>query len=136
MNKTVLIYGAVLALAAFVLQWLDYQHSVRVFATEIYIIIIAVGFTVLGLWIGRRLTGRQDGEFRRNSKAIEALGISDREYQVLELLAKGHSNQEIADSLFISLNTIKTHIANLYQKLGVSRRTQAVNKARSLNLVR
>lgn len=136
MNRTTFTYGAGLALAAFALQWLDYQHTVRVFATELYVVLIAAGFTVLGVWIGHRLTRpRSPTPFRCNSRAVAALGISDREYEVLQLLAKGHSNKEIAARLFVSPNTIKTHVARLYEKLDVSRRAMAIQKSKSLRLV-
>ena len=124
------------AAGAFVLQWLEYQYTVLRFSTELYVLFIAVGFTVLGAWAGHRLTGKSDAPvFQKNTQALDYLGISDREYQVLELLAEGHSNKEIASSLFVSPNTVKTHLAHLYQKLEVSRRTQAIQKAKSLQLI-
>lgn len=136
MLKTTLIYGITLAAIAFSLQWLQYLHNVRLFATEIYIVLIAILFTALGLWVGNRLTSKTESPlFERNVRAIEALRVSKREYQVLELIAAGHSNQEIANKLFVSLNTVKTHVSHLYDKLGVSRRTQAVDKARDLRLI-
>ena len=136
MKKTTLTYGLTLALAALALQWLDYRHSVRMFSTELYIILIGVGFTALGAWLGHRLTRRRSAApFSRNDKALQSLGISVREYEVLELLAEGLSNAEIAERLFVSPNTVKTHIARVYDKLDVSRRTQAVQKARSLSLI-
>ena len=85
---------------------------------------------------GNRLTGRTaPSGFRKNSPALESLGVSDREYDVLKLLAEGHSNQEIADLLFVSANTVKTRLAHLYEKLEVSRRTQAIQKAKALSLI-
>ena len=65
----------------------------------------------------------------------EVLGISKREYEVLELMARGLSNQEIADALFVSINTIKTHVSNLFLKLDTKRRTQAIQKAKELRLI-
>ncbi len=119
------------------LQWLEYKYTVRVFSTEIYIVLIAVLFTVLGIWVGRRLTATSSTPpFTRNEKAITYLGISDREYEVLELLAEGMSNKEIASRLFVSPNTVKTHLARLYEKLEVSRRTQAIGKAKELHIIR
>jgi DNA-binding CsgD family transcriptional regulator len=136
MKKTIVVYSLAIAAAAFLLQWLEYQYVVRVFPTEVYVVVIAVLFTVLGVWVGNRLTGSAPkSEFERNRQAIDYLGVSDREVEVLELLAEGHSNQEIADSLFVSPNTVKTHLANLYGKLEVSRRTQAVQKAKQLRLI-
>jgi ATP/maltotriose-dependent transcriptional regulator MalT len=118
------------------LSWIRYRHVVQLFSTEIYVGTVALLFTGLGIWVGHRVTRPglpPAGE--RNQKAIDALGISAREYEVLELLAEGLSNKEIATRLFVSPNTIKTHLARLYEKLEVSRRTQAIHKARSLRLI-
>ena len=136
MKKTIAIYSLTIAGGVFLLQWLEYQYAVRVFSTEIYIVLIAVLFTALGIWVGSRLTKRGESKpFEKNAQAIEYLGISDREYQVLELLAEGRSNQDIADSLFVSPNTVKTHLAHLYEKLEASRRTQAIQKAKTLRII-
>ena len=137
MKRTILIYGLAIAAAASLLQWLEYRHAVLIFSTEIYIAAIAVLFTLLGIWVGNRLTRRAPPQdtFEKNERAIAYLGISDREYDVLKLLAEGHSNKAIAKRLFVSANTIKTHLAHLYQKLDASRRIQAVQKARSLGLI-
>jgi len=136
MKRSILLYGIVLALAAAVLQWLDVQFALRTLSAETYVVVIALGFTVLGIWAGQRLTRRPTpATFEKNARALEALGVSDRQYQVLELLAAGHSNKEIANRLFVSENTVKTHLAHLYQSLEVSRRTQAVRKARELRLI-
>ena len=137
MKKTIVIYSLVIAAAAFALQWLEYQYAVRVLSTEIYVVVIALAFTALGIWVGNRLTARSEPvpAFERNAQAMDYLGISDREYEVLELLAEGCSNREIGDKLFVSPNTVKTHLAHLYGKLEVSRRTQAVQKARTLRIL-
>ena len=136
MKKTILIYSLAIGLGAFLLHWLEYQYAVRVFSTELYIVIVALGFTALGIWVGNRLTQRTVAEaFEKNVEALKYLGISDREYEVLELLAQGLTNKEIAERLFVSPNTIKTHLAHLYGKLDVTRRTQAIDKARSLRLI-
>jgi len=137
MTKTTLTYGLALAAGAFALRWLEYQYVVRTFSTEIYIVLIAGAFTVLGVWLGRRLTSREAPRaFVKNSQALGYLGVSDREYEVLTLLADGLSNREIAERLFVSPNTVKTHLAHLYEKLAVSRRTQAISKAKELRLIR
>lgn len=136
MRKTILLYGIALAGAAFALEWLQYQYVVRAHATEIYIFLIAVAFTALGVWAGRRLTDRTaPGPFEKNSAALAALGVTDREYEVLALVAAGYANKEIARRLGLSPNTVKTHLARLYEKLDVQRRTQAVQKARELSLI-
>lgn len=135
MARTVLIYAVALALAATVLQWLDYRHAIHALSTEIYIALLAIGFTVLGLWAGNRLTRRAPPPTERNQAAIRALGLTARECEILELLASGQSNKEMARALHISPNTVKTHVARLYEKLEVQRRVQAVEKARFLALI-
>ena len=136
MKRTVLVYSAAVAAAAFTLSWLDHRHALRSFSTELYLALIAAGFLGLGIWVGHRLTRSVDRRpFEVNQKALDYLGITEREREVLELLAHGHSNKEIADALFVSTNTVKTHLANLYGKLEVSRRTQAVHKAKGLELI-
>lgn len=137
MKKTIIVYSLSVACAAFVLQWLEFQYRVKMIPTEFYIVLIAVLFTLLGVWVGNRLTADKSVTpvFEKNASALQYLGVSEREYEVLELLAKGHSNKEIAERLFVSPNTVKTHLANLYGKLEVSRRTQAVQKARELRLI-
>lgn len=136
MKKTVVLYALALAVCALLLQWVEHQYALRLLSVEGYVLILAAGFTVLGVWLGHRLTRRPREEApTRNQKALDALKVSDKEYEVLELLAAGHSNQEIAERLFVSPNTIKTHLASLYRKLEVSRRTQAVSRARELRLI-
>lgn len=136
MKRTILMYGVALALAAVLLQWLDFQYAVRSMSGEVYVVLIALAFTALGAWAGGRLTRRRSpAAFEPNTRALESLAISPRQYEVLELLAAGHSNREIAGKLFVSENTVKTHVAHLYDKLDVSRRTQAVRKARDLRLL-
>ncbi len=136
MLKSVALYGLALAAGAFVLQWLQYKYVARAFAPEIYIALIALGFTGLGIWAGIRLTPKIiAGPFERNEAAIKSLGLTEREVKVLELLAAGSANKEIARALDISPNTVKTHIANLFQKLEAQRRTQAIQKARELTLI-
>ncbi|MCZ6726706.1 MAG: LuxR C-terminal-related transcriptional regulator [Acidobacteria bacterium] len=135
MKRTIIIYSLTVAVGAFLLQWLEYRYAVHVFSTEIYIVLIALLFTALGVWVGRRIAARPRGSFDKNVRAIDYLGISEREYEVLELLAKGHSNREIGEQLFVSPNTVKTHLAHLYDKLEVARRTQAVDRARALGMI-
>lgn len=136
MVKSVVLYGLALAAGAFVLQWLEYKYVARAFAPEIYVMLIALGFTGLGIWAGTRLTPKTiAGPFERNEAALKALGLTERELTMLERLAAGDANKEIARTLDISPNTVKTHIANLFQKLEVQRRTQAIQKARELRLI-
>ncbi|HEX7047383.1 MAG TPA: helix-turn-helix transcriptional regulator [Gammaproteobacteria bacterium] len=136
LKASTFLYGLVIAAGALALRWLEYQYTVRLFSTQIYIVLIAVAFTALGLWLGRRLTEHAEpAAFEKNVQALEYLGISEREHAVLALLGEGHGNREIAARLFVSTNTIKTHLARLYAKLDVSSRTLAITKARSLRLL-
>jgi DNA-binding CsgD family transcriptional regulator len=136
MARTVFLYALVLALATAALEWLEWRRSMRVLSAEIYIVLLAVGFLGLGIWAGRRLTSRPvAGPFERNQAAIRSLGLTGRECEILELLATGQSNKEVARSLGISPNTVKTHVARLYEKLEVQRRVQAIEKARWLALI-
>lgn len=136
MLRAVILSGLALAGVAFALTWLDDRYAMRSIGTQIYVLCLAILFTSIGIWAGARLTPRQKSEpFRRNEEAIRYLGISDRESEVLELLAAGHSNKEIARLLGISPNTVKTHVASLLTKLESTRRTQAIRKARALEIL-
>jgi len=136
MAKTILIYALALGVAATLLQWLQYRYLVHALPVELYAMVLAIGFTALGLWAGVRLTPRRRGPgFERNQAAIRSLGLTARECEILELLASGQSNKELARSLGISPNTIKTHVARVYEKLAVQRRIQAIEKARWLALI-
>jgi len=136
MARTIILYALALAAAATALEWLKYRYWERVLSTEIYIFLIAAGFIALGLWAGRKLTPRPAGpDFERNDAAIRSLGLTARECEILALLASGQSNKEMARALGISPNTVKTHIARLFEKLEVQRRVQAIEKARWLALI-
>lgn len=138
MNKRILIYGTALAVLALLLNLINYYYLVRAFPSRIYIALIALLFLGIGIWAGQKLTtspNKERDEFHPNTKALEYLGISERELEVLELLSEGYSNRQIADRLYISIHTVKTHVSNLLAKLEADRRTQAVNKARSLKLI-
>lgn len=137
MWKAILLYAVLLAGGAFALQWLQYEYVVRAFAPQIAFGLVVAGFLGLGVWAGMRLMPRPHGSgFARNAAALKALGVTDREVAVLDLLAAGQSNKEIARSLGVSPNTVKSHILHLFEKLEVERRTQAIAKARELRLVR
>ena len=136
MWRTIAVYAAALAAGAFVLEWLQYNYLVRTLTPEFYVVLIALAFTGLGIWAGYRLTPRTVAPaFERNEAALKTLGVTEREVKVLELLAGGSSNKEIARQLEISPNTVKTHVASLFAKLEVQRRTQAIQKARELGLL-
>lgn len=147
MRKTILIYGASIAALILVLNVLEYKYMIRDIGSDIYIGAIALIFTIFGIWAGTKLINGKEKIVKEvevvtikegfvfNKNEYKKLGISQREFDVLELMAKGMTNQEIADSLFISLNTVKTHSANLYVKMNVKRRTQAVQRAKELSLI-
>jgi DNA-binding CsgD family transcriptional regulator len=154
-NKVVLLYGVGLAGLLFVLKWLELRLVIINHAFEVYIGAIAVTFTALGIWMAQKLTSPRaktiiiekdiivekqvyvpaSGEFHINEKEIHQLGLSKREVEVLQLMAQGLSNQEIAHRLFVSLNTVKTHSSKLFEKMEVKRRTQAIEKAKRLSII-
>ncbi|SEH20315.1 transcriptional regulator, LuxR family [Sphingopyxis sp. YR583] len=135
MARSIFLYGIALAAAALLLEWLNYKHTVHRWSGEFYVVCIALVCVALGIWAGNRLTSRPRQAFVRNDPAIAALGLSARECEVLEMLAAGHANKVIARQLDISPNTVKTHVARVYEKLAVASRTQAVQKARTLNIL-
>lgn len=139
MKRIVILYGLALAVLVFLLKYLEYRLIVHDLSIEFYIGFVALFFTGLGIWAGLKLTRKQivivGPDFLLNEAELNRLGISRREHDVLELMAKGLSNKEIADKLFVSLNTVKTHSSNLFLKLEVSRRTQAVQRAKELRLI-
>lgn len=148
-HKLIILYALALGVVLFLLKYFELRFMVIKHSVEIYIGIIAVIFTSLGIWLALKLAKpkvervevikeiRVSAEnFVFNEKESDRLGLSKREIEVLEFMAQGLSNQEIADKMFVSLNTIKTHTSNLFSKLDVKRRTAAVEEARKLGLVR
>ena len=142
MRRSIILYGLSLAILIFVLKILEYRYLVHDLSLEFYIGLIAVFFAALGAWVGRRLTRGKKiqrfylaPEFKANEDKLIETGLSRRELDVLELMSKGNSNQEIADTLFLSLNTVKTHSSNVFLKLDVKRRTQAIQRAKELHLI-
>lgn len=136
-----------LALLLFLLKWLEFRLIIISHAFEIYAGSIAVIFTALGIWLALKLTKpktiliekevftQKPEIFTLNENALARLNISKRELEVLQLMSTGLSNQEIALKLFVSLNTIKTHNARLFEKLEVKRRTQAIETAKRLHII-
>ena len=144
-HKYTLLYGAGLAVLLFALHWLEWRFIVFDHAIDLYTVGVAILFTGLGIWVALKLAkpkvvtvsvpAATKPETPPDPKAIAKLGISDRELEVLKLMAEGLSNQEIADRLFVSLNTIKTHSSRIFEKLDARRRTQAVETARRLRII-
>jgi DNA-binding CsgD family transcriptional regulator len=137
MLRTILVYGAILAAGSFGLQWLQYRFLVHAYPREAWLGLVALIFLALGIWIGARLFrgAARAVPFEVNARVQQTLGISERELQVLRLLADGRSNKEIAIQLEVSPNTVKTHVARLFEKLEVRRRTQAILRARELGML-
>jgi DNA-binding CsgD family transcriptional regulator len=148
MRRHVLIYGLVGGILITLLQWTQYRFLVIEHSVEIYSGLIAVTFAILGIWLGLRLTGARRGTvaekeavapieepFTSDERKREDLGITRRELEVLVLIAEGMSNREIAEKLFVSENTVKTHSSRVFDKLGAKRRTQAVQMGKELGLL-
>jgi DNA-binding CsgD family transcriptional regulator len=146
-NKQNILYGVSLALLLLLLKWLEWRFVIINHSVEVYAGVIAIVFTALGIWLASKLIAPKvktliiekevlaGPEFKLNQVELDRLRISLRELDVLQLMAHGLSNQQVADKLFVSLNTIKTHTSNIFIKLEVERRTQAVEKAKRLNLI-
>ncbi len=137
---TVVLYSLALAALVFILKYFEYRYWIRDLRVEVYIGVVAVLFTALGIWVGSKLLhGKKSAApvvaHKVDEEALRTIGISGRELEVLQLMATGNSNQEIADKLFISLPTVKSHSSSLFGKLEVRRRTEAVHKAKSLGLI-
>lgn len=136
MVKTIVGYAIALALLAGVMTYVKYRFLLREFSAEFTVAALALVFTSLGVWVGSRLTRRPAARpFERNEAAIRSLAMTAREVEVLELMSSGRSNEEIADRLSVSLHTVKTHVKNILSKLDAARRTQAIDKARSLRII-
>lgn len=149
MRRTVFYYGLSMAALVGGLKAVEYSYLVHSLSLELYISSVATTFTAFGVWAGLRWTTRRAAPglataFTAPQAApappttdadADAIGISKREMEVLMLIAHGHSNQEIADTLFVSLHTVKKHTSSVFGKLEVSRRTQAVEKAKRLGLL-
>lgn len=138
-------YGLAMAMLLIVIRWFELRFFLFDHSTEVYFGIIALIFTSLGIWIANNLSrpivkavepgAPQQENITVNEKAIEASGLSKRELEILHMMATGLSNQEIADTLFISLSTVKSHVTSIFTKLEVVRRTQAIEKAKSLKII-
>jgi DNA-binding CsgD family transcriptional regulator len=147
MKRHVLIYGLIGGVLIAVLKWTEYRFLVIEHSIEIYGGLTAVTFTVLGIWLGLKLTRTPqeiivkevlvpEGEpFVPDQRKREDLGITPREFEILELIAQGLSNREIAGKLYVSENTVKTHSSRVFDKLGARRRTQAVQLGKQFGLL-
>src|SRR5215472_6717353 len=147
MKRQVLTYGIIGGILITLLQWTQYRFLVVEHSVEIYGALIAATFAILGIWLGLKLTrpkekivikevpGPPAQPFVLDEKKREDLGITRRELDILELIARGLSNREIAEQLFVSENTVKTHSSRVFDKLGARRRTQAVQLGKEFGLL-
>lgn len=145
MTKTVLLYGLLGGALIVALKVIEYRYLVLTHSLEIYGGIVAAIFSALGIWLGLKLTKTKEtvvvrevavvGPFTRNEVRLAELGITPREFEILEALAAGHSNREIAERLIVSENTVKTHAARLFDKLQARRRTQMIQRAKEAGLI-
>ena len=149
MRKTTLLFGLLGGGLIALLKLIEYRFLVVEHSLEIYGGLVALVFSALGIWLGLKLTrGRHAAEstppvasppgptaFVVDKARLEALGITPREHEILGLIAAGLSNREIAERLFVSENTVKTHSSRLFEKLQAKRRTQAVQLAKEAGLI-
>lgn len=145
----VALYGISLALLLLVLKWMQWRYLILTHAMDVYIGLIAVFFTLLGIWVARQLSRPKvetivvekvvplpvPEPLEVDAAALQAFDLSKRELEVLTLMSQGLSNADIAERLFLSLSTVKTHASNLFVKLDVKSRTQAIEKAKRLRLI-
>jgi len=151
MKRHVLIFGLVGGVLIAILQYTEYRFVIIEHSVELYSALIAILFATFGIWLGLRITRRRETvvvrevlvpaeapalePFAPNTAQQQILGITARELEILTLVARGFSNREIATQLFVSENTVKTHCARAFDKLGAARRTQAVQRAKELGLL-
>jgi two-component system, NarL family, response regulator LiaR len=142
-----LIYGLCGGILIVVLKLIEFRFLVVQYSIEIYGGLIALLFAALGIWLGLKITKKKEvlivkevpvpapAPFSLNEQRLKDLGITPRELEILELIAQGLSNREIADKLFVSENTVKTHSSRLFDKLSARRRTQAVQIGKEMGLI-
>ena len=150
MKRHVLIFGLVGGLLIVTLQLTQYRFLVIEHSVELYSALVAILFAAFGIWLGLRITRRREtivikeviipaansaAPFTPNTAQQQSLGITARELEILTLVARGLSNREIATQIFVSENTVKTHCARAFDKLGAARRTQAVQLGKELGLL-
>ncbi len=146
--RLIWVYGFVLAILLFILKWLELRFIIYDHAFDIYIGAIALTFTLLGIWLALKISRPKTNtvfiekivyqstfNFSMDHAALAETGLSTRELEVLQLMAKGLSNKDIADELFLSLNTIKTHCSKIFEKMEVNSRMKAIEKAKRIGLI-
>lgn len=143
----ILIYGLCGGILIVVLRMIEFRFMIVEHSFEIYGGLIAALFAGIGIWLGLKLTKKKEilivkevpvaatVPFSINEERLKDLGITKRELEILKLIAQGMSNREIAEKLFVSENTVKTHSSRLFDKLSAKRRTQAVQIAKEMGLL-
>ncbi len=148
--KHILLYALAIATFIFILKWIQWKFLIVENAIHIYVGLIAILFTILGMWfttqllkpktqtvfVEKHIIIQEPENFCLNQTALKKLNLTNREYQVLTLIVKGLSNAEVANELFLSLSTIKSHASSLYVKMNVKNRYQAMIKAKKMNIVK
>jgi NarL family two-component system response regulator LiaR len=151
MKRHALIFGLVGGVLIVILQYTEYRFIVIEHSVELYSALVAILFSAFGIWLGLRITRNRETvvirevpapdqaqslePFTPNIARQQTLGITARELEILNLVARGLSNREIATQLFVSENTVKTHCSRAFDKLGAARRTQAVQRGKELGLL-
>ena len=155
MRKSVLLYGLLGGALIALLKGIEYRYLVVDYSVEIYGALVVLVFVTLGIWLGLRITGRKERvivrevpapavgvqgaagrvAFARNEEKVAAIGMTPRVLEILEFIAAGLSNKEIAERAFVSENTVKTHSSRVFEKLGARRRTQAVQLGKEFGLI-
>ncbi len=146
MKKHILIYGLCGGLLIVALKLIEYRFLIVEHSIEIYGGLVAAVFAAVGIWLGLKLTKKKETvvvrevpvpaqPFTVNQTRLQEFGITRREHEILELIASGLSNREIAEKLFVSENTVKTHSSRLFDKLSAKRRTQAVQIGKDQGLI-
>jgi len=146
MKRHILIYGLLSGVLITLLKLMEYRFLVSERSVEIYGALVAAVFAALGIWLGVKFTRREERvivreipvrstAFSLNESKLAELGITPRELEILQLIAQGLSNREIAEKLFVSENTVKTHSSRLFDKLSARRRTQAVQIGKEMGLI-
>lgn len=147
-TRHITLYGLLLSILVFALKWLQWNFLIIDNSLDIYVGVIAVSFTLLGVWMALQLASPKvqtivvekkvyinpSADFAINEAELKKLNLTHREHEVLQLLTKGLSNAEIAEKLFLSLSTVKTHVSNLFIKMDVKSRAQAIEKAKRLKI--
>ena len=147
--RHIILYSLLMAALVFALKWLQWRFIIVDNSLDIYVGLIALFFTVLGVWVAKQLMKTKvetlviekevyivpPDKLEVNETELRRLDLSSREYEVLQLLTKGYSNAEIAAHLFLSISTVKTHVSSLFVKMNVRSRTQAIEKAKRLNII-